>query len=325
MKSIAEIVADYLGLDLTTVKTLANRAPTSYKRYLIPKKKGGDRVIHHPSKSTKALQYALLDLVLSQLPIHAAAAAYRRGAKSPIRTNAATHAEYAYSVRVDIKDFFPSIRPHDLLAAYAGAMRKAHVVEARALTEDDKEFLTNCLFVKIAKDKHFSLAIGAPSSPAISNIVMNEIDIQVSKFAATREAMYTRYADDFVFSTNERGDCAKFVGQLKKIFAETKSPSLKINTEKTVFMSRGTKRLVTGLLITPNRQISVGRANKRYIRKLLCDLKHSVLKPKEESYLQGYLAYVLDVEPDFYNRLALKYGGEVVNRALNGHAGRKHG
>ena len=78
------------------------------------KKGGGRRTIHHPSKQTKALQYALIEIFLNKLPIHSCAAAYRRNIKSPLLENATIHAKYSYSVRVDFSDFFHSISPLDL-------------------------------------------------------------------------------------------------------------------------------------------------------------------------------------------------------------------
>ena len=132
------------------------------------------------------------------------------------------------------------------------------------------------------------------------------------------DSIYTRYADDIVFSSNEKGACKKFYQGLKKILKNTKSPNLKVNTIKTVFTSRGTKRVITGLHICPDGRVSIGRRNKRYIKKLIYDFKGNSLDSNQRKYLSGYLSFILDVEPDFYNRLALKYGAELVSKAHRG-------
>lgn len=93
-------------------------------------------------------------------------------------------------------------------------------------------------------------------------------------------------------------------------------PSLTINEEKTLFMSRNCRRVVTGMTIDPNGTISIGRARKRFIRSLLNDFKHGALIMKQPHILQGNLAFILDVEPRFYDRLCLKYGAELVLKAL---------
>lgn len=81
-------------------------------------------------------------------------------------------------------------------------------------------------------------------------------------------------------------------------------------------MSRNCRRSVTGLILTPEGEVTVGRKNKRMLRALLCKAKYGKLSTKSASYLQGYLAFLLDVEPSYFNSLALKYGAELVQGAL---------
>jgi RNA-directed DNA polymerase len=309
-KSIVEMVSEYLGFENEVTLDIARKAPTSYKMYTIPKKKGGVRVIHHPSKQTKALQHALMETVLSRLPIHRCAFAYRRGVKSPLRRNAERHAPFSFTVRIDFKDFFPSIKPRDLFAVItrSGLMN---------LEESEKQFLAGALFVK-SKQGQVGLAVGAPSSPIISNVVMEDLDEKIEKMAKTisTNSAYTRYADDIVFSTNDKGACKKFYKKTKSLIGQTRSPNLTIKEDKTVYLSRGTRRAVTGMTITPDHHISLGRRNKRYIRKLIFDCKNKELDEKKMSYLQGFLAYILDVEPDFYNKVSIKYGAETLIQIL---------
>jgi len=150
----------------------------------------------------------------------------------------------------------------------------------------------------------------------ISNAVMWSIDEVLSTFADSRKSVYSRYADDLVFSTNKKSVCKEFYKFVKKILKRVRHPSLCLNDEKTFFSSRGTRRVITGIYVTPEGGTSVGRKSKRYIRKLLFDFKNDNLSSKNLSYLQGYLAFILDVEPDLFNRLSLKYGGELLKSAL---------
>lgn len=308
-KSLINMVATYLGHTSEQVIHLSHRAPNSYRRYTIPKKKVGLRTIHHPAKQTKSLQYALIEIFLSQLPIHSCAAAYRRGIESPLLKNAILHARYSYSVRIDFSDFFHSISPLDLFNQISNNRIN--------LSTTDKEFIENCLFIRVPGGQK-GLAIGAPSSPIISNIVMAPLDEQINAIAKgiSNKVAYSRYADDIIFSTNLRGGCHTFYRAICKLVTRTNSPKLVINKSKTMFSSHASRRVVTGLFIQPDGGISLGRRNKRYIRKLLLDLKWNNIAPEKLTYLSGYLAFTLDVEPDFYNRLALKYGGDLLARAL---------
>jgi len=307
---ILDIISEYLGLKQDIVIEACEKAQTSYKRYYIDKKNGGKRAIFHPSKLTKALQYAFIETVLSDLPVHNSAAAYVRGVKSPLLVNAEKHSPYPYSLRIDFTDFFPSIVPPDLIKIVRNAEKYKNI------TEEDEELMENALFVRSAGGQ-VGLAIGAPSSPLISNIVMYSIDEELIKLASTisPNSVYTRYADDIVFSTAQKGGCNLFYSECQKIIERIKSPKLSINFKKTIFSSKGSRRVITGLYVCPNGDISIGRENKRYIRKLLFDFKNGALPEDKRKYLSGYLSYILDVEQDYYNRLVIKYGADVVKNA----------
>lgn len=304
-KSVIDSVSDYIGWDTKTTKEISKSAPRSYKRYEIPKKKGGRRTIYHPSKNTKALQYAIIDIILSNIKVHNSAFAYKPNLKSPLLKNAQKHSKYAYSIRVDFENYFPSIVPEDLMPIIEKKFLK------RNLNTEEEQFLKNSLFIKY-KNYGFSLGIGSPSSPMISNIVMYEIDENLCNYSSQNSAIYTRYSDDIVYSTNKKGECAEFIKYLKYLLKETESPVLKINNEKTFYMSRKNRRVVTGLFITPDGKVSIGRNQKRYIRKLVFDFKNGNLDDESIIYLKGYLNYILDVESTFYNSLANKYGKEVI-------------
>lgn len=315
MPTVQSTVAGYLGIDVQEAETLASRAPRTYKRYQVPKRNGhGFRTIYHPAKTTKSLQYALNEVFLLHMPVHECAVAYRRGLRSPLLTNASLHAPHPYTVRLDLKDFFPSIRPADVLPLF-----EREDVLARQLAAKERQFLTQALFV--AHRGEMSLAIGAPSSPAVSNSVMFEIDAALDGFAKEHDSVYTRYVDDLVFSADGKGLCRRFTQSVQTCLEKTESPNLVLNDLKTVYMSRGTRRAITGLVVTPQGGVSIGRDRKRYIRSLLHKYsKHlaegGTMAEEEMSFLSGMLAFVLDVEPELYNRLAQKYSSEVVNAAL---------
>ncbi len=256
-QGIITLVSNYLSLDETQTRAIAKKAPKTYRRYFIDKKKGGKREIFHPSKETKALQYALIEIIFSHLPVHDAAVAYRSGIKSPLLKNALQHRSLQYTVRIDCRNFFPSITPRDLERILRGSKDFATIFD------DEVSFIQSSCFVRY-KDGHLGLAIGAPTSPMISNAVMYDLDSSILNFTKliSNESVYTRYADDIVFSTNIKGGSATFVKELQKLFDKTTSPRLEINGEKTVYSSRASKRRVTGLVICPDSTISIGHKMK---------------------------------------------------------------
>lgn len=96
------------GMTTSEVMSIAIKGPRRYKVYFIPKKSGGTRMICHPSRELKALQYVFLGDILKNLPIHSAATAYRKGFS--IADNARLHARSRVLLKLDFSDFFhPSL------------------------------------------------------------------------------------------------------------------------------------------------------------------------------------------------------------------------
>lgn len=307
---IVEDISNFTGLSPESVEKIANKAPNTYKRYTVPKNSGGRRVIYQPSRETKSIQYAIVEIMLNDLRVHDVAMAYRPGVKSPQRKTAEKHAPYSYSLRIDFEQFFYSIRPHDLFNCLDN--------NDESKTDKEESFLEMALFIN--HHSEFKLAIGAPTSPFISNSVVFRVDRELLSRAkdVDPDSALTRYADDIVFSTDEQGSCRDFLEEARQVLNSMDWPSLSLNESKTTFMSRGTKRMVAGLILTPDGDVSIGRDKKRAIRSWLNDLKYENLDEEEIRKLQGYLAWIKDVEPELLNRLSLKYTSDLVNRAMGG-------
>src|SRR5688572_29636325 len=110
--SLLDRIASGLALPSQFVLSVAHRADYSYKVYQVPKKRGGARTIAHPSKALKALQRWLLANVISEWRVHTRAVAYR--ATVGILDNARRHQASRYLLRLDLQDFFESIRQDDV-------------------------------------------------------------------------------------------------------------------------------------------------------------------------------------------------------------------
>ncbi len=293
-------LASFFGLSPEKISQVVSARYRRYKVYLKPKRSGGNRKILHPCQELKAFQYAVNELLLSNFNAHPIACAYILGKKSPLRNSAEVHATCKYTIRIDFKDFFPSIK-FDAL--------KAVVEKKYELFPSDDRLLEQILFYQDRQGFPY-LPIGAPTSPIISNIVMIELDqklVNLSK-EIDQDSKISRYADDLYFSTNTSGKCKEFHKKVHALLQETTVPNLTINEYKTLYLSKGTKRVVNGLFVTPDKKISIGRERKTKMKSMI--YKHSVGKlPNDEiKKAQGLLAFIQDCEPNFYNRLAQKYG-----------------
>lgn len=304
-------IVDYLALNYRTssknIRAYLHWAPRRYKQYFIPKKSGtGKRKIAQPTRALKLMQRAVVKEYLSDLPVHECAHAYVRG--KGIRANAAEHVANSYLLKMDFVDFFPSIKPADLVV---------HVEKnIGILSEDEKFVLENLFFFSPSKFASPRLSIGAPSSPFISNTIMFDFDRQLYEICAAHNISYTRYADDLTFSTNEKDILYSFPKTVSEIRKEIEYPSYKINHKKTVFASTAKNRRVTGLVLSNEGKISLGRKRKRYLKSLVFKFRENQLEYDDLQYLRGMIAFSMDVDPDFVESLKEKYGEAPVRELL---------
>jgi len=297
-------IASDTGLNRSFIDLVVRTASYRYKTYTIPKKKGGYRQIDHPARELKLLQRWLLDNVIAQLPVHECAFGYRKGRN--IRLHALCHVGNNFLLRVDFRDFFPSITADDILTLMG--IRGPHL-RGDALTAEDHEVVARLVC------RRGRLTIGAPTSPAISNAVMYEFDAGWSGRCAGSGVSYTRYADDLCFSTNEPGVLSQLLGELKADLLQRR-PLLTLNDAKTVFTSRKRHRAITGVVLTPDRKVSLGRARKRRVRTLVHLYAANRLEAKDREYLRGFVAFASSIEPEFVESLRRKFGEDLLHSLL---------
>jgi retron-type reverse transcriptase len=304
---LIEFLSETLLIEEDDIKSFSATAPYRYKKYFIKKRNGkGLRLIAHPSKQLKFIQKVLLNEIESSFVIHESAFAYKKGVG--IKDNALVHVNSKYLLKMDFKDFFPSITP-DLLF-YTLKKFKYEIGKT------DKELLSRLLFFRVKRERALILSIGAPSSPFISNLVMYFFDEAVKSFCDTKKINYTRYADDITFSSNVKGvlfDVPNFVKTALEVNCNGK---ILINHEKTIYSSKAHNRHVTGVTITNDDKISIGRDRKRLISSMVHKYMHNLLDASAVSKLEGLLSFANDVEPNFINRLYGKYGDEVLTKII---------
>ena len=171
---------------LSLLYALSNHTERHYRRARIPKKSGGSRRLLVPDGLLKSVQRNILRHCLDGRSVSAHACAYRRGL-SPL-DNAAPHAggeKDKILLKLDIRDFFDSIL---FPRVYGAAFPESLFPPAAA------GLLTHlcCCYDRLPQ--------GAPTSPAISNLVMKPFDEYIGKWCEARQISYTRYCDDLAFS-----------------------------------------------------------------------------------------------------------------------------
>jgi RNA-directed DNA polymerase len=303
--NIFEMLCDSLCMEEDELKHLSSTSPHRYKVYNIPKRNSlGKRTIAHPSKELKFIQRYLITILEKKLPIHDAAYAYK--AKVSIKDNAQRHVNSKYLLKMDFKDFFPSISP-DIFFERA----KSSGIN---FDERDIKMLSGFLFWKPRRKKSLVLSIGAPSSPLISNFIMYDFDHMINEFCIKEKINYTRYADDITFSTNIKNSLFIIPRLVKKQLKELYLGDIKVNQSKTIFSSKKHNRHVTGITLSNNGELSIGRDKKRKISATIHKFTLGLLPEKEVPYLQGLIAHASHIEPDFYERMSKKYGAANLEK-----------
>lgn len=303
--SVMECLGFYTQIKKSDLKILINHAPLSYRIFYIEKKssnklKSNQRQICQPTIKTKMLQYALLNYFFIDLEENNCAMAYIRGKKKPTYENASRHKSFLYTVHYDFSDFFYSITSDVFFRSIENDF---------SFTGDEIEIIKKICFIKYKNE--FRLAIGSPISPKFCNLYMREFDQLLANFAHTNNESYTRYADDILYSTNNKKNISSFKNKLDEILKLDKYANLKINSYKTkIFRPKAAKR-ITGLIVTPDGKIKVPRKLKREVRSLI--YKSNTLDDIEKQRLQGLIAYIKDVEPSYINSLISKYKKQYFN------------
>jgi RNA-directed DNA polymerase len=312
MGDLSKILSGITGLSMGDVNSIVVTAPRRYKTYFIPKRSGGLREIAQPARELKALQYALIEHTLSKLPVHLAATAYRTGAS--IADNAKVHAGDTPILKMDFKEFFPSIHAVDW---------RKYCIMNEIMDIEDIALSSQLLFRRAKKEKTLKLSIGAPSSPILSNILLYYFDEYVVNAASTRHIRYTRYADDMTFSGQRIGILRDMLKVVQSAVRETVCPRLQINNDKTNFVSTKFSRNVTGLVLGNSGEIGIGREKLRLLRARMFRALAGETTPEELRSLAGYLSFVRGADRSSFDKIVSKYGESGVSTIMR-HATYRH-
>jgi retron-type reverse transcriptase len=286
-------VANALGISLKQLWFFAihreRERQTHYVTFAIPKRSGGKRLIMAPKRRLKAIQRKLLDLLVEKLPVSESAHAFRRGRS--IRTGAEPHVGKKFVLKLDLKDFFPSVtaaRVRGLLIAYGYSFPVATTL-AVLMTEAERQpvEVNGEIFQVPVGQRH--CVQGAPTSPGICNAMLLRLDRRLSGFAKKHNLNFTRYADDLSFSGEmDRAQAGKFRSVVSRIVSEE---GFVINTEKTRLMGQGNRQTVTGVVV--NQTLGLSRQERRRLRAMVHQLHQKADAPAEHhAQLQGKIAYL---------------------------------
>jgi len=262
-------LARAMGVTLGRLRYLAFSREVSttshYHRFTIPKKTGGERLISAPHKRLKAVQHWILEKILEPLALPDHAHGFVPG-RSTV-SNALPHLGAAVVVNVDLKDFFPTVTYRRVKGLFKqiGYSEECSTVLGLLCSEPDiTEAELDGIRYFVARGPR-RLPQGAPTSPAITNLLCRRLDRRIAGWAKKHGFTYTRYADDLTVSSKDKAaPVGRMLAFLRKLVV---TEGFAIHPDKIRVVRRGRRQEVTGVVV--NERPGVPRDELRKFRALL--------------------------------------------------------
>lgn len=235
-----------------------------YRVQRLPKRDGGFRVIEAPKERLATAQRRILDEILTAIPPHPAVHGFVRG-RSAV-SFASPHALHDTVVRVDLRRCFehvtyPRVRAVFAAIGYAPAVAAYLASLCTTVISVDDESLVDPSHAALLRERH--LPQGAPTSPALLNLVLRRLDFRVSGYAAKHRLGHTRYGDDLAFSGDDL-DAGRLVWFLERVAVDE---GFVVHPGKTRIMHDHQRQQLGGLVV--NRGVRASRTEFDAVKALL--------------------------------------------------------
>ena len=231
----------------------------------------------------------------------------------------APHRNNYHFLRLDIKSFFHSINIEDIKKVFE------QYFDNDTIGKKKKQSLLNVFLrlttykiPKTSPNEEYGekrvLPMGFKTSPKISNIVFRSLDIQIQKVCLKYNIIYTRYADDMLFSSNQHSTFVHTDNFINEISFILNQMSFKLNSNKTlktkhtislngytIDSSRNEFRLSNKKLYKIKKLIHMKNVEKKNSSEILKNLFSKDYKKYQVKYhddqltnkIKGYRSYVL--------------------------------
>lgn len=278
-------LAKLLGRSRKFLAIAVNNTETLYREFEIPKRNSNEfRTITCPYPSLLEVQQWIYNNILKSVKVHPCAHGFLQN--KSIVSNVKPHCNSEQILKIDLKDFFPSININRVISLFSniGYNKKIAFYLARLTTFEE------------------ALPQGAPTSPALSNIICYKMDKRIYRLCKKFNLTYTRYADDITIS-------GKIIP--KKIFEYIVNiivdSGFEVKDSKTRFYNNNSKKIITGIQLN-NKTLTLPTKYKKslcqelyYIKKYGLDSHMSKKKIRKHNYVNiliGKLNYWNMIEPN---------------------------
>ena len=279
----AKTIYEILGFEQSALEEMLENIENYYRSYPIKKSSGKLRWIDAPQDQLKKCQKRILERIIYQFRTHEAAVGFVKFIN--VKDGAARHLGNKVVLCMDVYDFFGSLSLFQTYAAF-GYMLK-YLSKSNKIfkyTTDDIKILVGLTTYK------GHVPQGAPTSPALANIICRQLDRELQDLADTNNVIYTRYADDISFSHKDKKfRITKLIDPVKTII---RYYGFKLNKTKTRVLRPHRRMCITGVVI--NEKLSVPKYVWRNVRAQLHNLikYEKTLSFEEQQKLRGKIEWI---------------------------------
>lgn len=268
------------------------------------------RLLEAPTPLLRQVLRRLLHDVLDRVPSHDAAHGFVPGRSA--LSHARRHVGTEVVLTLDLQHFFTAVtrpRTYGVFRTLGYPEPVAHTLAALVTNQAPRWVLRQLPPGGDPSARHrlrswlreSHLAQGAPTSPALANLICYTLDARLAGYAAALGVTYSRYADDLAFSgpSTLRADAPRLIRAVTKIVADE---GFAVNTAKTRVQPAARRQLVTGIVV--NQTTGVTRRDYDRLRAILHDatvhgpaVANREQHPDFRAHLTGRVGWVDSVNP----------------------------
>lgn len=238
-----------------------------YRCFRLSKRSGGYRQICVPNPCLLRVQRWIVRYLLSRLTPHPASYAYSRNRSSVMC--ARMHCGAKWLIKIDVRQFFESISERQVYRVFTDlgyqplvALELTRICTRPSFSID--RFMRhrwNNRFngTRYTIEQYHSVLVGslpqgAPTSPMLSNLAVWDLDEALNCYAMNRGIVYTRYADDLMFSTSSTEFSRASAEEVVRFVYRTLGRhALQPHFAKTHISPPGARKVVLGMLVDRDR------------------------------------------------------------------------
>ena len=281
-----------IPIPLAELEEMATARARFYNKFPKIKPNGSVRIIYDPREPLRGAQLQIKSKILDAVPLLSCVHGGVRG--HDIRDNARPHVGKRVVYSVDLKNFFPSLRPTIVSDIFSSLGFGPRIVTALAAIT--------------TFDRH--VPQGAITSTGIANLALRRVDTRLYALAQRQGFSYTRWVDDLTFSGSAR--LLDFRNLICRIVADE---GFELNPDKKFTMPAGNRQTVTGIVV--NEKLNLSRDEREAIRELALHARVS-RKPGNvaPSRVRGKIAWMAQINPAVGKRLERKFSCRLARRAV---------